>query len=463
MTDPNQRPNPVEIAAQSGSRELDRSDREGPSRARWVVLAMLCSMSFVLYIDRVCMSQAIVPIGDDFGFTNWKKSLVMMAFTLAYGLFEVPTGRWGDMYGARRILTRIVIWWSVFTVATAMCFGFYSLLLVRFLFGAGEAGAYPNTARVIATWFPHRERGAAQGAFMAFSLVGGAVTPFLAAYMIEIMGGWRWPFVVFGVLGAAWAALFHTWFRDDPAEHSWVRPAELEWIRSGPAPSRAHDVAIPWGLLFQQRSLWLLGLIITCGAFNSYLYLSWYPNYLQKARGLTNVESGWLSSMVLAGGALGLQIGGIVGGRIVRRARNWSLARRMIGCCSYASAAVALLISVQFDSPTWSAGLAALSCACMFFHQSTWWSTTTDISGRHVGALFGLANGMGVIGAMGSQLFFGLFADWRAELGFTGRAQWDPAMYVVALVLVCGAATWLFVDPTRTIEGEAVEHYPATR
>jgi len=418
-------------------------------------------MSFVLYIDRVCMSQAIVPIGNEFGFSNLEKSLVMMAFTLAYGLFEVPTGRWGDKYGARRILTRIVVWWSVFTVGTAMCFGFYSLLLVRFLFGAGEAGAYPNTARVIATWFPQRERDTAQGAFMAFSLVGGAVTPFLAAYMIEMLGGWRWPFVVFGVFGAIWAALFHAWFRDDPAEHSWVGPAELELIRSGPAPSRAHEVPIPWGLLFQQRSLWLLGLIITCGAFNSYLYISWYPNYLQKARGLTNVESGWLSSMVLAGGAIGLQIGGIVGGRIVRRARNWSLARRMIGCCSYASAAVSLLISVQFASPKWSAALAAVSCACMFFHQSTWWSTTTDISGRHVGALFGLANGMGVIGAMGSQLFFGLFADWRAEHGFTGRAQWDPAMYVVACVLVCGAATWLFVDPTRTIEGEAVEHFPS--
>jgi MFS family permease len=432
---------------------------DGPEQrvgyARWRVLFLLCSMSFVLYLDRVCISQAIAPIGEQFGLSNTQKSLVLMAFTLAYGLFEMPTGHWGDRYGARRVLTRVVVWWSIFTMLTAGALGFSTLVLIRFLFGAGEAGAFPNAARIMATWFPMRERGVAQAAFLASSLLGGTIAPVAAAYLIG-QWGWRWPFIVFGLLGWVWALIFFWWFRDDPGEHSAVNAAELRHIKSDRAPPRVSS-SIPWSLVFRHRTIWLLGLIITCGAFNSYLYFSWYSNYLQSARGVSNELSGWLSGMVLAGGALGQLAGGSFADWVRPRLAGWMRRRKFVGSACYASAAIVLLVSVRCQDPAASAGFAALSCLLMFSSQSIWWSCTTDVSGRHVGSLFGLANGLGVIGAMGSQFFFGAFTDWRKTNGFEGRLQWDPAMYVVAGVLLFGATCWLFVNPVRTVEGEELE------
>ena len=119
--------------------------RESPTHARLVVLVFLCALAFVLYLDRVCMGQAVGPIQDELGLSNTKMGVVLMAFTLAYGLFEIPTGRWGDRFGSCAVLARIVVWWSVFTALTGACTGVGTLLAVRFLFGAGEAGPTPTS------------------------------------------------------------------------------------------------------------------------------------------------------------------------------------------------------------------------------------------------------------------------------------------------------------------------------
>ena len=205
-----------------------------------------------------------------------------MAFTLAYGLFEVPTGRWGDRIGGRRVLTRISLWWSAFTAITGACTGLWTLVGVRFLFGAGEAGAFPNVARVLSRWFPDEERGRAQGVLLAASSIGGALAPFLAAVLIQAIG-WRWTFAAFGGVGAAWAAGFWWWFRDDPATHPAVGPAELAHIGRRATSSDVHT-AIPWAAVARNPSIRALGLIMALGSFNSYIYFSWYPKYLKDGR-----------------------------------------------------------------------------------------------------------------------------------------------------------------------------------
>src|SRR5262245_11363858 len=166
------------------------------SRVRFVVVLWLCGMAGVLYLDRICMGQAVEPIQRELDISNKRMSAVLMAFTLAYGLFEVPTGRLGDRLGGRRVLTRIVLWWSLFTALTGAAWGFWSLLAIRFLFGAGEAGAFPNAARIISRWFPLAERGRVQGLLLTASQLGSVVAPLLAAAVIEFMG-WRWMFIAF--------------------------------------------------------------------------------------------------------------------------------------------------------------------------------------------------------------------------------------------------------------------------
>jgi MFS transporter, ACS family, glucarate transporter len=420
-----------------------------PTRARFVVVFFLCTMSFVLYLDRVCMTQAVKPIQDDFKITdNTSMSYVLMAFTLAYGLFEIPTGRWGDRIGGRRVLTRIVVWWSTFTMLTAACWGLWSLIVVRFLFGAGEAGAYPNAARVITRWFPINERGRVQGFLLASGLAGGSISPAAAAYLIKTFS-WRAAFLVFGSVGAVWALTFAIWFRDRPADHPDVNAAERDLIGEAGA-IRIHE-PVPWREVVGNRCIWLLSVIISLSAFVSYVYFSWFSTYLQTARQTKQTEAGWLSSLVLTGGAVGLLCGGAIADVITRRARDRGRARRRLCVVAYLLAALCMIAAVQCERPWASAVLMALSFLTMFCQQPTWWSTATEVSGPHIGPLFGLMNGAGAIGALGSQFFFGWFTDWRAKHGYAGRDQWDPAFLLCAAALICAGLCWLFVDPGRRI------------
>jgi MFS family permease len=425
---------------------------ERPTRVRYGVLGFLCSLAFVLYIDRICIGQAASHIEKELGISHSAMGWVFGAFTLAYGLFEVPTGHWGDRYGSRGVLTRIVIWWSFFTALTGAMWGFWSLVVVRFLFGAGEAGALPNAARVIARWFPAGGRGPAQGLIQCLALVGGAVAPPVAAYLIEHVG-WRWAFFTFGWLGVVWAVAFYRWFRDDPHSHPDVNEGERALIASGgnEAPGGESHPPIPWGQVLSSANVWLLGGVITCAAFNSYMYFFWYPTYLKEARLLTEAESGLLAGMVLTGGAFGSLSGGFLADWLLSQTGNRRWSRSGIGCGALASGGGLLWSSTMVDDPTLAAACTSVAAFTAFSSIASWWGAVTDISGRHLGALFGLMNSMGVPGAFVSPIFLGWFVDWMKSQGHTGRAQWDPAFAVYSLVLLVGAVGWLFINPTRPV------------
>src|SRR5947207_2143689 len=181
-------------------------------------------------LDRICISAAAPYIMDDLHLGVWQMSVVFSAFTLAYSIFEIPSGWLGDEKGPRRVLTRIVLWWSAFTMMTSVARGFQSLVAIRFLFGAGEAGAFPNVARSFSRWFPVRERGRANGVMFLGSRIGGMLSAPIALLIVS-RWGWRASFVVFGALGVVWAAAWFMWYRDWPEEHPDVNEREIAWIR----------------------------------------------------------------------------------------------------------------------------------------------------------------------------------------------------------------------------------------
>ena len=131
------------------------------TRHKVLIWAVLCSI--ITYIDRVCIAQAKPLIVKDLGLTDTQWGVVMSAFVWAYAGFEIPTGWLGDKFGARQTLTRVVVWWSIFTVATAGAWNFASMVVIRFFFGIGEAGCFPNITKAFTTWLPERERVRAQG------------------------------------------------------------------------------------------------------------------------------------------------------------------------------------------------------------------------------------------------------------------------------------------------------------
>jgi sugar phosphate permease len=426
------------------------------TRVRYRVVMLLCLLSFILYLDRICISQATSSIKSELDISNTAMGFVLAAFTVAYGLFEVPTGHWGDRHGSRGVLTRIVLWWSLFTALTGAANGLLMLLVVRFLFGAGEAGALPNAARVISRWFPANARGPAQGIVVTSALVGGAFSPMVTEYLLDGLG-WRWAFVLLGVPGVVWAAVFWWWYRDDPAAHPETNDLECHYIRAGAAPAERTDShpPLPWKQVLTNRNIWLLGSIISCGSFTTYLFFSWYPTYLKEGREVPPGLSAWLAGMVLAGGAIGSTAGGYLSDWLVRTTGNRRWTRRLIGFCALSNAALAMVASSYCDSPWVSAVCCTWACLAVHVQLASWWGAVTELSGKHLGALFGLMNSMGIPGAVGTQLFLGSFVDWLGSLGYVGRARWDLAFPIYGLVLLIGAGCWLFVDTTKVIGAPA--------
>lgn len=431
----------------------DSDDSTPATRTRFVVLGILCLLSGVLYLDRICISQAIPAIKKELRLSNTDASYILMAFTLAYGLFEIPTGRWGDRIGGRRVLTRISLWWSAFTALTGACNSFWTMLIVRFLFGAGEAGAFPNVARVLSRWFPDAERGRVQGVLLAASQIGGASAPFLAALLIGEIG-WRWTFAAFGSVGVVWAAGFWWWFRDDPAMHPAVNAAEAAHIGRRATAADVH-AAIPWRAVVRNPSVWFLSLIMTLASFNSYIYFSWFPTYLAEGRGVPEAESGAMTSTVLGFAAVGTFVGGLIVDLVLQ---DGALKRRrLLGGCLYFGAALCLAGALFAESPWLAVLFAASSCFLTHATLPLWWSCAIGISGKHVGALFGLMNSCGVFGALSSQFLVGAIADWLGTHGYAGRAQWDPIFRIDVGVLFVGGITW---STLRFVEVEPQEASP---
>ncbi|MDB5386078.1 MAG: sauU 2 [Planctomycetaceae bacterium] len=425
---------------------------ERPTFVRYLVLLFLCTLAFIFYLDRICISKAVPKIMEELNLTKTDMGFVLAAFTLSYALFEVPIGWWGDRYGSRGVMARIVIGWSVFTALTGAVWGFSSLIAVRFLFGAGEAGAFPNTARILSRWLPLERRGMGQGLVNSMSQVGGAVAPLLTAYLMEWIG-WRWTFVVFSIPGVIWAGVFYWWFRDDPQTHPAVNEAERKLIAAGTV---AHDGAthppIPWGLVVSAPQIWLMGAVLMCTAANSYFYYSWYPTYLEQGRGVTSIDSGRMSSIVLAGGAIGCICGGLLIDFLVKATGDRHRCRRVWGCTALILAAICLVIGKNCESAYVASYWTAGSLMFMVSTLAGWWGAVTDLSGRHLGALFGLMNSLGAVGAIASQLFVGPYTKWMESQGHTGSAQWDSLFYVYACVLIVGACGWLMVDSSHCID-----------
>jgi MFS family permease len=228
------------------------------SRVRYAVLASICSLSVVTYLDRVCIAGSAPYITEDLGLTPVEMGAAFSAFAIAYALFEVPGGWLGDRIGPRKVITRIVVWWSIFTVITGLVNRLWSLITVRFLFGAGEAGMYPNSAKVFSRWMPKVEQGFATGLMWMCGRLGGAFAPGLVVFLIAHTG-WRPTFWIFGAVGIVWAIFFWIWFRDTPREKRGVNEAEVRIIRGGQDGPESHGhVKVPWGRLLRSRNLWAI-------------------------------------------------------------------------------------------------------------------------------------------------------------------------------------------------------------
>lgn len=420
-----------------------RSER--PSRVRYRVLGLGVCLSMITYLDRVCISITAPKIIEDLSLTKLQMSFVFSAFTLAYGLFEIPTGWWGDRIGTRKVLTRIVVWWSVFTMATAGALNYVSLLIVRFLFGAGEAGAWPNAARTFSRWFPATERGTAQGIFFMGAHLGGGLTPILVTAMLAHMH-WRTTFLIFGSVGFVWAFAWYRWFRDEPEQHASVNQAELRHIQSGRGLDHGHHLAgVPWKRLLLNRSMLALCFMYMTQSYGFYFFMTWLPAYLEKERGFSALKLGLMTGLPMMMAILGDLFGGFTTDSLCKRF-GLRIGRCAVGGISLLLAGLFMIAGTATSSPVGSAILFGLGATAGSFMLGASWGAVIDMAGGHAGVAGACMNTAGQIGGVLSPIVLA----WL--LGRTGA--WAVPLYLMGLLQVAGGASWLLVEPSRPVVGD---------
>jgi ACS family glucarate transporter-like MFS transporter len=390
----------------------DKSLLAKPTRVRYGVLGFACALAMITYLDRACFGVAQGYLKDALGLDNISDLMpALAAFNIAYAVFEVPTGWLGDVFGPRRTLIRIVLWWSFFTVLTGLAglavagITFVNLLvlvLIRFLFGIGEAGAYPNITRALHNWFPIKERGIAQGAIWFCSRFMGGLTPLIWMVLVERTGlPWRAAFALFGVLGVGWCVAFALWFRNRPEEHPAVNEAERKLIlaEAGHETEAAH-AGVPWGRLLTSPTLWALCLMYFCMSYGWYFNLNYLPAYLEEQHGVA--KDSWLGSLYKGGplifGAAGCLLGGWLTDQYIRRTGSRLWGRRVFGIVGHCVCVPCYLYCIIApDALTFALSL-SLAGFSNDLAMGSAWAACQDIGKRYAGIVAGCMNTVGNLG-----------------------------------------------------------------
>lgn len=412
-----------------------------PSRTRHGVIFFAVMLGIIHYIDRVCISSLAPVIQADLGMSKQEMKWVFSAFVVAYALFEIPGGWLGDKWGPRRVLLRIVMFWSVFTAATGAVWNWFSLIVCRFLFGMGEAGGFPNIAKMFSIWLPHRERDVAQGITWMSARWGGALSPLL---VLGVSGavGWRWTFVVFACLGVIWVVFFTRWFRDNPADHPGVNAAELALLEDAKKNMDSH-AAIPWKRLLTTRSVLLLWLYYFCISYVWYFYITWMPTYMGEAlkMDMKDPMTAVLGGAPLFFGGIGCYAGGVLARRLARRGGGSGISapRRVVGVLGMLGAGACILVATWQTNPT----LVMLAMGVSgFFNDLSMpcaWGAATDIGGKLAGSVSGSMNMMGNFGGALAPLAVVWILD-------ASKNDWNVPLYVAASTYLISALCWVFID-----------------
>src|SRR5579863_1165837 len=436
------------------------------THVRWFLVFWLFVLSAVSYLDRVNISIAGGSIADAYHLTDVQLGKVFSAMLVGYALFQTTGGRLADRFGPRLVLAAGVLWWGVFTALTALvpaniAGALWLFVAVRFLLGAGEAVIYPSANQFIARWIPVQERGIANGWIFAGVGAGAGLTPPLITYMM-IHYGWRSSFWVCSIIGFMAGAVWLLVARDTPAQHRGVSAAELATIESGltfasPASASAGKnqvtknqvtsgadesrVLVPWRRVVRSKEVWAVTLSYFCYGYVAWIFFSWFYRYLAKVRGLDLKTSAFYSMLPF----LAMLVACLLGGTLNDRLTKWKgprLGRCVLAAASMTLAAIFIALGSQVKSARLASVVLAGGAGALYLSQSSFWSLTADIAGPSSGSVSGFMNTGCQIGAA----ITAFLTPWIAA-----RFGWTASFLVAAVLCFVGAASWLVVDPERSL------------
>jgi len=402
------------------------------TRTRYWVVVFALALAMIMYIQRVAISAAAPYITKEFNLTNTEMGWVFSAFAASYALMEIPMGLMGDKLGVRRILTQVVLLWSLFTALTGAAWNLASLLVIRFMFGTGEAGCFPNLTRMLSAWLPVGERVKAQALMWAFGRWGGALAPPIALLAITQLG-WRWGFVSLSLLGVLWVAVFLPWFRNDPAEHKGVNAEELKLLE-GSRQLVLHDHGMPWYRLLMQRDIAFLGLQYFGFSYTWYFYVTWLPTWLQRVHGLTKLETAGYAMLPLALGGVGSIVSGML---------PLSIPRKWVAIGGFTVTGILILIIPGVHDVKVAMALMALASFSSDLTMPISWNTCVEIGKQYTATVASTMNMLGNFAGFAAPLVGGIILDHTNQ-------DWNMVLRTMAVAAFMSAACWFFIDPDKS-------------
>jgi MFS family permease len=412
--------------------KVKRSDPHPPNLgdSKNIILAMLVILGVVTFLDRINISVAGSEIIKDLNLTPLQWGWVQSAFILSYGLMQIPMGAFGDRKGHRKVLALIVLWWSLFTAFTGMAGGLASLLVIRFMFGIGEAGSSPCSTGVISRWFKKEEVGKAQGYVWAASRMGGALTPFVVIPVMTTLG-WRTAFYLLGALGIVWAAVWYWYYRDPKDLKDLKDPKDLK------APK-----AIPWRQILHSPQFWIICAMYFFYAFGSWFFFSWFPTFMELGRGFEKSELTYAVAVPFIMSMEGNIYGGYLTDKLTSK-YGLKIGRKALGSTSLAVSAVCMFLAAFIPGKMAVFIFLSLCFGIFDLMLPSAWALCIDLGKHHAGTIAGAMNTAGNIGCFCCGILFGQLVQ--------SSNNYNLPLYMIAGMLIISAILFAFINPTKSI------------
>jgi MFS family permease len=411
-----------------------------PTRVRYRVLWLSFLMAFLMYMERGAIGAAAPNIMREFGINKITMGWSVSAFNWSYALFQVPGGWMADRFGSRIVLAAAIAWWSAFTAATGLSFNALSLAITRFLFGAGEAAAFPAGSRALMRWLPVQQRAFGQGFQHSGARLGAALAPAIVVALVAV-SGWRTVFYLFGAAGMVWAAIWYFSYRNSPSEHPETNAAEIELLPKGfPHVGSTVRRSVPWSRILRSRNLWYLSSVYFCYGWVIWLYLAWFPTYLREARHFTALKTGLASIPLLAATITNIS-GGVLSDWLTIKLGDLRRGRLIVSISGFIVAALALLPGVLAGSPMIALAWLTIALGGLELTVAVSWAICLDIGGEYCGSVSSVMNTFGNLGGAISAVMVGYLATM---FGWT-----SPFLMASGLCLFSALVVSL-IDPRRS-------------
>ncbi len=392
-----------------------------------LILTMLVILGVVTFLDRINISVAGSAIMHDLNLSPKEWGWVQSAFILSYGLLQIPMGAFGDRHGHRKVLALIVVWWSLFTALTGMAGGLASLLLIRFMFGVGEAGSSPCSTGVISRWFEKNEVGKAQGYVWAASRMGGALTPFVVI-PVMMWVGWRAAFYLLGAVGVVWAVVWYLFYRDKTID-----------------TNSEHHVEKPklnWAIVVRNRQFWTICAMYFFYAFGSWFFFSWFPTFMELGRGFDKSELTYAVAVPFVMSMIGNISGGYLTDRLTKK-YGLKIGRKALGSTSLLVSAVCMFLAAFIPGKMAVFIFLSLCFGIFDLMLPSAWALCIDLGKQHAGSISGAMNTFGNIGGFCCGILFGYLVE--------SSDNYNLPLYMIAGMLVVSAVLFSFINPTKPI------------